>query len=376
MRILHTSDLHLGRLLHNYSLLEDQAYILDQILELAVEHQADAIVVAGDLYDKSMPSAEAVKLLDRFLVKVADSGIPCLLTAGNHDSAERVAYGEALMQSRGIYLAPVLSEKAVTPVTLEDEYGPVDFYLLPFLKPANVRAFWPEAEVETDYTKAVAQVLRASEIDHSRRTVLVAHQFVTAGGIGPEKGGSETPTVGTLDNVDASVFAGFDYVALGHIHGQQQVGAPHIRYSGSPLKYSVEECRQNKCALLVELDGTGFVSAVPLPLTPKRDLRRIEGPLDELVNPAVYGGTNRDDYIHAVITDENPVNAQKKLEDVYPNLVKLTVSGESYERDFTGTVDPEQDPLTLFQSFYALRTGKELDEAGSELVAKLLQEVM
>lgn len=375
MRFLHTSDLHLGRMLHNYSLLEDQRYILNRILALAKEKQVDALVVAGDLYDKSQPSAEAVALLDEFLTEAAKQAIPCLLTAGNHDSPQRVAYGGTLMEDREIYLSPVLSGP-VSPVTLQDAYGPVDFYLLPFLKPAHVRAIWPEAEINS-YTDAVAQVLRTSEIDHSRRTVLVAHQFVTWGEEEPEKGGSETATVGTLDNVDAGAFQGFDYVALGHIHGPQSVGAPHIRYSGSPLKYAVSEWRQEKCTLLVELDGNGFVSATPLPLAPLHNLREVKGSLEELLNPAAYMGTDVEDYLHVVLTDKSPVDAMNRLQAVYPRVldIKPPEDREGAEA-IPGTANPERDPLTLFQEFFLSQNGDPLDGESLELVSQLLREVI
>lgn len=373
MKFLHCSDLHLGRRLHSYSLLEDQAHILDQILQLAQAERVDALLIAGDIYDRNDPSAEAVRLLDQFLIRAADQGIPCLLTAGNHDSPQRVAYGGQLMKSRGVYVSPVLSGP-LEPVTLEDKFGPVDVYLLPFLKPAHARAIWPEEQVQ-DYTQAVKAVLNRSEIDHSRRTVLVAHQFVVSGGKVPGQSDSETLSVGGLDQVDAAAFAGFDYVALGHIHRPQSIGRETVRYSGSPLKYSISELDQQKSVVLVTLERRGVVDMKLLPLAPLRELRRIQGPLERLISPEVSSQANREDYLHVILTDSSPMDPMQRLNTVYPNVLKLDLAGTGETAGLPEAEPLEQrDPVQLFAAFFEQQTGRTLDEEDSRLIARLLSE--
>lgn len=372
MKLLHCSDLHLGRQLHGISLLEDQAYILEELLTLAGEKGADALLIAGDIYDRSAPSAEAVALLDHFLTQAAERGLPCFLTAGNHDSPERVAYGGTLMEGRGIYLSPLLTG-GITPITLEDEYGQVDIFLLPFLRPAHARALWPEEDIG-DYTQAVEAVLRHSPVDPSRRQVMVAHQFVVWGGGEPQRSDSEIQSLGGLDQVDGRVFDPFDYVALGHIHGPQQMGRETMRYSGSPLKYSVSEARQKKSAVLVTLGEKGQVDVELCPLTPKRDLRQITGPLDRLVSPGVVSQGNPQDYLHVVLTDLAPVDPMGRLVAVYPNVVRLELCQQGMEPEELDTPVERQDPAELFARFYAQQTGEELDETALALVTGLLRE--
>ncbi len=373
MKFLHCSDLHLGRRLHGYSLLEDQAYILDQILQLAQAREVDALLIAGDIYDRSDPSAEAVKLLDQFLTRAADTGIACLLTAGNHDSPQRVAYGSQLMKARGIYVSPVLSGP-LEPVTLEDAFGPVDFYLLPFLKPAHVRAVWPEEEIQ-DYTQAVTAVLAHSQVARGRRRVLAAHQFVVCGGREPGCSDSETLSVGGLDQVEASAFDGFDYVALGHIHGPQSIDRETVRYSGSPLKYSISEWQQQKSVVLVTLGAQGVENLELLPLHPRRDLRQIQGPLETLISPAVYSQVNREDYLHVILTDHNPMDPMQRLNTVYPNVLKLDLVGAGETEGLPEAEPPEQrDPAQLFSAFFQQQTGAAPDEESARLIARLLSE--
>lgn len=373
MKILHCSDLHLGRRLYGYSLLEDQACILNQILELAREKGAEALILAGDVYDRSDPSAEAVKLLDEFLTRAADQGLPCLITAGNHDSPQRVAYGGQLMRSRGIYLSPVLSGP-LEPVTLEDQFGPVDFYLLPFLKPAHVRAIWPEEEIG-DYTQAVAAVLAHTEFTPGRRRVIAAHQFVVSGGRQPALSDSETLSVGGLDQVDASVFDGFDYVALGHIHRPQSMGRETVRYSGSPLKYSISEWNQQKSLPLVTLGVEGVEQIELLPLNPRRELRQIQGPLETLISRSVVSQANPEDYLHVILTDISPLDPMERLNTVYPNVLKLDLA-RAGEGESLPQAEPleRRDPLQLFAAFFRQQTGTDLDEESGGLVARLLSE--
>ena len=266
MKLIHLSDLHLGKRVNECSMLEDQQYILGEILRIIDSEAPDAVLIAGDVYDKSVPSAEAVTLLDDFLVQLASRRVQTCLISGNHDSAERLSFGGRLMDAAGIHIAPVY-DGSLTPLTLSDEHGPVDIYLLPFLKPVQVRRFFPDEDIES-YTDAMAAVLRAANVDTARRNVLVAHQFV-AGAVPCE---SEEFSVGGTDNVAVCVFDDFDYVALGHIHGPQKVGRETVRYCGTPLKYSFSEVSHKKSVTVVEMGEKGSVGIRTVPLVPRRDM--------------------------------------------------------------------------------------------------------
>lgn len=375
MRLLHISDLHIGKSVCEFSLLEDQRHVLEQVIGMIGGRGVDAVLVAGDLYDRSMPSADAVALVDWFLAQLAATGVPAIVTAGNHDSAERVAYASSLLANQGIHVSPVFDGR-IEPVRLTDELGPVDVWPIPFLQPVTVRHFFPDAQV-LDYTDALRVVVDACELrdvdEEGRRVrnVCVAHQFVTSGGISPERCASEL-SLGGMDNVDASVFDPFDYVALGHVHGAQRVGRDAVRYSGSILKYSLSEWRGQKSATLVELGKPGDEPAIELAaLEPLHDLRRLRGPLERLVSSEVAGepGTSREDYIYAVLTDENPVlDALAQLREVYPNVMSLEydnartrAAGVSSDAPAAG--EDGASPLDLFCEFYELQNGSELTDA-------------
>ena len=259
MKLMHLSDLHLGKRVNEFSLLEDQQYILNEILQMADRERPDGVIIAGDVYDKAVPPAEAVSLLDRFLVELARRSLQVFVISGNHDSPERMAFGGRLMEGSGLHMAPVYRGQ-VDPIPLEDAYGPVNLYLLPFVKPAQVRRFFPDREIAT-YTQALEAAISAMDLDPRVRNVLVTHQFVT----GAERCDSEELSVGGSDNVDVSVFAPFDYVALGHIHGPQCVGRETVRYCGTPLKYSFSEARHRKSVTLVELAPRGRRRCAPSP---------------------------------------------------------------------------------------------------------------
>ena len=318
MKFFHLSDLHLGRRIYEFSLIDDQKFILEEILSLAEKERPDAVVIAGDIYDRAVPSAEAVELFDSFLTELAGRHIPVLAISGNHDSPERIAFGADLMTPSGVFLSPVYNGY-VEPVSLSDSFGAVNFYLLPFIKPANVRRFYPEEAIES-YTDALRCAVEHMNVDPSARNVLITHQFVTGG----VRSDSEDITVGGTDNVDAAVFDRFDYVALGHLHGAQKIARETLRYSGTPLKYSFSEKDQTKAVTVVELGEKGSVSVSSLPLAPRRDMREIRGTYAELTLRDNYAGTNTEDYIHAVLTDENDLpNALARLRSIYPNLMKL-----------------------------------------------------
>ena len=361
MKFIHLSDLHLGKRVNECSMLEDQRYILGEILRIVDREAPDAVLIAGDVYDKSVPSAEAVALLDDFLVRLAGRDLQVLLISGNHDSPERLAFGGRLMAERGVHIAPVYDGRVV-PVTLTDEYGPVRVYLLPFVKPSHVRRCFPDREVDT-YTDALAAAIGAMGVDPALRNVLVTHQFVT----GAARCDSEEVSVGGTDNVDVSVFAPFDYVALGHLHGPQTVGRETVRYCGTPLKYSFSEAGQHKSATVVELGEKGTTAVRTVPLVPLRDLVELRGTYEEVTFRGFYEGTGwQRDYVHITLTDEEDIpNAVGKLRVIYPNLMKLdydnrrTRAGISLE----GAEEVERrSPLELLEEFYEKQNGRPMGE--------------
>ena len=354
MKFIHLSDLHLGKRVCEFSMLEDQKYILTQILNIIREEQPDAVLLAGDIYDKSVPSAEAVQLFDEFLYRLSGEGQQVFVISGNHDSPERLSFGGRLMEGSGIHIAPVY-DGHVKPFVLEDDFGPVGLYLLPFVKPAQVRKYFPDREI-VSYTDAVRTALEEMQPDPSQRNVLVTHQFVT----GASRSDSEEISVGGTDNVDASVFGEFDYVALGHIHGPQNVGkagsGSRIRYCGTPLKYSFSEAGHEKSVTVAELEQDGSLTVRTIPLIPLRDLREIRGTYLELTARQFYEGTNRSDYLHVTLTDEEDVpDAMGKLRVIYPNLMKLDydnrrtrAGGQPLDAEHT----EQKSPLELFSEFY------------------------
>ena len=372
MKLIHLSDLHLGKRVNDFPMLEDQAYILDRVLEIAGEERPDAVLIAGDVYDKTVPSAEAVALLDDFLVKLADRSLPVLLISGNHDSPERLAFANRLMEGRGVYIAPVYHGE-VSPVTLEDDRGPVDFWLLPFLKPAHIRRFFPEEGVES-FTDAMACAIRHMPLDPARRNVLVTHQFVT----GAARCESEEVSVGGADNVDASVFAPFDYVALGHLHGPQNVGGERIRYCGTPLKYSFSEAGHQKSVTIVELGEKGSLEVRAVPLLPQRDMVELRGSFAQLKSPEFYGQVDRDAYVRVILTDENDIyDAMGQLRPVYPNLMALDYDNL---RTRSGAVvleeaDVKRDPLELFADFYQQQNHQPMSEEQRRYLTELLETI-
>lgn len=373
MKLIHLSDLHLGKRVNEFSMLEDQQYILTEILQIIDREKPDGVMIAGDVYDKSVPSAEAVALLDDFLVRLAKRDLQVFLISGNHDSPERMAFGGRLMTQSGVHLAPVYDGK-VSPITLTDNYGPVNLYLLPFLKPAHVRRCFPEREILT-YTDALAAAIEAMGVDPAQRNVLVTHQFVT----GAARCDSEEISVGGTDNVDVSVFEPFDYVALGHIHGPQQVGRETVRYCGTPLKYSFSEAKHQKSVTVVELGEKGAVSVRTVPLTPMRDLAELRGTYEELTFRGFYQGTSYPrDYVHITLTDEEDIpDAVSKLRIIYPNLMKLDYDNK---RTRAGIVleraeDQQRSPLELLEEFYEKQNGQPMGEEQRAFAKNLMERI-
>lgn len=375
MKLIHLSDLHLGKRLCEYPLLEDQRYILEQILQIAGREQPDAVLIAGDVYDKPVPSAEAVILLDWFLVELAGLGAQICLISGNHDSLERLSFGGRLMGQSGVYLSPVYDGQ-VRPVALTDSHGPVDIWLLPFVKPAHVRRFFPEAEISS-YTDALSAAIGAMELDPDARNVLVTHQFVT----GASRSESEDVCVGGADNVDASVFAPFDYVALGHLHSPQWVERETVRYCGSPLKYSFSEARQRKSVTVVELGEKGDTAVRTVPLAPLRDMVELKGSYDQLTLRSFYEGKSwREDYVHITLTDEEDIpDGYAKLRTVYHNLMRVGYDNQRTRAgDGAALRDVETDrrtPLELLEQFYEMQNGQAMGEEARAFAQKLVEDV-
>ncbi len=437
MKFIHLADLHIGKRVNAFPMLEDQRYILKQILTILREEQPDGgVILAGDIYDKAIPSAEAVELFDEFLTQLAALRLRVFVIAGNHDSPERIAFGNRLMDRTGIYLSPVYdghvkritcpdsaasvtlsAANAVDPnagtrpvtsasVTLSAANAvdlnagthsvesastsaaastcpPVDVYLLPFLKPANVRRFYPEETIES-YTDAIRVAIAHMDIDPTHRNLLVTHQFVT----GASRSDSEDISVGGSDNIDASVFAPFDYVALGHLHGPQQMGeegSPLIRYAGTPLKYSFSEARHHKSVTVVGIgekkaDGVVDVCISTRELRPLHDMREIRGSYEELTLRANYEGTATDDYIHATLTDEIEIpDAARHLQVIYPNLMKLDYDnartrGQGSERLELEQLE-EKSPLDLFSELFEKQNHKEMTEEQVRYVQAQMEKI-
>ena len=375
MKFLHLADLHLGKRVNGFSMLEDQAHILRQILAILDNEQPDGVLIAGDVYDKSVPSVEAVGLLDSFLTELRARGVPVLLISGNHDSPERLAFGGRVMDSCGIHISPVY-DGALAPVTLHDEFGPVHVWLLPFVKPAHVRRWFPDADIES-YTDAMAEAVAHMDIDTATRNVLVTHQFVTGG----TRSGSEELSVGGTDNVDSGVFAPFDYVALGHLHGAQHIGRETIRYSGSPLKYSFSEARQHKSVTVVTLGEKGDVQVRTVALTPLRELREIRGSYDELTARSFYEHTTyRSDYLHLILTDEQDVfDAMSRLRTIYPYLMTLDYDNARTRAAGGMSVPAETErrtPLELFEALYTRQNHQPMSEVQRAYIAQLMEQIM
>ena len=373
MKLIHLSDLHLGKRVNEVSRIEDQEYILHQIIRIIKDENADAVLLSGDIYDKSVPSAEAVTLFDEFLSRLAQLKVQVFAISGNHDSPERLAFGNRLMEGAGIHMSPVYNGE-VKPITLTDEHGSVNFWLLPFIKPAHVKRFYPDEGIES-YTDACRVAVEKMAIETTKRNVLLTHQFVT----GAATCESEELSVGGSDNVDASVFEGFDYVALGHIHGPQNICSNKIRYCGTPLKYSFSEANHYKSVTVVSLGAKGELELHTTPLTPRHDMRIIRGSFAEVTDKAFYEGTTTDDYLQVILTDEEDIpEAIGKLRVVYPNIIKLTYDNTRTRTNqlIDGAEDVEQkSPLQLFAELYEQQNNQPMSEEQSSFTQGLIESI-
>ncbi len=374
---MHLADLHLGKRVNGFSMMEDQEYILNRILEIMEEEQPDGLLIAGDVYDKTIPPAEAVRRMDDFLTAVAAKHVPVFLISGNHDSAERVAFGHQLMQGSGIWISPVY-DGTIRHHTLEDRWGEVNIYLIPFLRPSVVRSFFPDVEIE-DYTDALRTIIEDLQVDTSRRNVVLAHQFVTAAGALPETCDSEQLSVGGLDRVDGSVFSPFDYTALGHLHGPQRVGSETIRYAGSPLKYSFSELHQKKSVTVAELRAKGETEIRQISLQPRREMTELRGTFEEILEEARKKGEPQTDYYHMILTDEiDVVDALSRLREYYPNIMLLDYDNRrtrsQKEVEQLDRVE-ERTPGELFAALYEQQNGQEMDSDRKEYLDGLIREI-
>ena len=360
MKLIHLGDLHIGKRVNEFSMLEDQEFILARILSVIEDEQPDGVLLAGDIYDKTVPSAEAVALFDRFLVRLARLGPAVFMISGNHDSPERIAFGGRLMEQSRVYVSPIF-DGHIKSVLLKEGTRQARIYLLPFVKPAQVRHYLDESV--TDYNQAMEACIREMKVNPEEINILVAHQFVT-GAIRCE---SEELSVGGTDNVDFEVFEPFDYVALGHLHGPQQVGRETIRYAGSPLKYSFSERNQVKSVTVVEIEGKGRIGVRQVPLIPRHDLREIRGTYADLTMRDNYAGTNVEDYLRVILTDENEVmDALAKLRIIYPNIMRLEYDNTRTRTNSVLLADEavqEKSRLELLDELYEIQNGVPLSEA-------------
>lgn len=373
MKFFHLSDLHLGKRIYEFSMLEDQREILLKIVMLAKENKPDAVLIAGDVYDKSMPVVEAVQLLDRFLVWLNELGITVFIISGNHDSAERVAFGAELLRNSNVHIVQSYSGR-MDPISIKDEFGDIYVWMLPYLKPSIVRRHFPDKDINS-YSDAVAAALSSATMDLTERNVLIAHQFVT-GAITSE---SEEIMVGGSENVNGALFDSFDYVALGHIHRPQNIGRPTLRYCGTPLMYSFSEVNDSKSITVVEMSRKGEIEVSELPLTPTRTMREIRGTYNEIMNRDNYRNTNNEDYIRIILTDEqDEPEAMAKLRNVYPNVMcveyenKRTRAASSLE---TVVSTDKKTPTEHLGEFFEMQNGQPMNDEQTKYTETLFAEI-
>lgn len=375
MKLIHLSDLHLGKRVYEYSMLEDQRYILKKIIEIIDSESAvDGVIIAGDVYDKAVPPAEAVQLFDDFLFQLSSRNLSVFVISGNHDSPERIAFGSRIMNISRIYMSPVYNGN-ILPISLNDQYGAVNIYMLPFIKPANVRRFYEDQDIDT-YNDALKLVVSEMNINTDCRNVLITHQFVT----GALRSESEEISVGGCDNIDADVFDAFDYVALGHLHSPQNCGIDKIRYSGTPLKYSFSEVNDHKSVTIVELMEKGNVSYKTVDLIPLHDFAEIKGTYSELTKRSFYENTSlQEDYTDITLTDEEDIlDAVGKLRTIYHRLTRIKYDNARTRSDkaVSGAVDVEtKTPLELFSEFYKLQNNQEMSTEQSEYMKDLIEKI-
>ena len=373
MKFLHTSDLHIGKRLHETSLLEDQKYILNQIINIAKEQAVDVVLISGDVYDKSIPQADAVTIFDRFITELSNCEIKVFMISGNHDSAQRLDFMSELLKDNGVYFCGSYKGELEC-ITLSDEFGELNVYLLPFIKPSNVRQYFENEEIES-HESAVKFVIENADIDYSKRNIILSHQFIT----GSTTDGSEELIIGGLDNISSQIYQQFDYTALGHIHRAQSVGCEKIRYSGTPLKYSFSEANHNKSVTIINLLEKGNVNITPISLTPLRDLRCIKGKFSEVTDITTVNTETIEDFIKVTLTDEYDIpDAIMKLRSIFPNILAL-----DYDNNRTRAISDVNhletqttlSPFEMFESLYKTQFGAPLEDEQVEILNKLIEKI-
>lgn len=373
MRFLHLADLHLGKRVNEFSMIEDQKYVLKQVLNIIKEHNVQSVLMAGDIYDKSVPSAEAVLLLNDFLTELSKRGIITFVISGNHDSAERIGFGSDIMSQAGIHMAKPYNGK-VEQVAVEDEYGEICVYMLPFIKPATVKHAHKEEEIIT-YDDAMAVVMKNINLDKSKRNILIAHQYVS----GADRCESENISIGGIDEVSAGHFKDFDYVALGHLHGPQHVHSENIRYAGTLLKYSFSEVHHHKNALIVDIGEKGEINFKKIDIKPLHDMRELKGTYDELTARTFYEDLDTEDYFHITLTDEeDKVNALALLRTIYPNIMKLDYDNQRTKQNqkvMSTQKLEEKSPLNLFEEFYEIQNNVPMTNEQKAFIEEMIQKV-
>jgi exonuclease sbcCD, D subunit len=380
MKILHLADLHLGKILQEQSLIEDQEYMLKEIINIIKVEKVQVLLISGDVYDRSVPPTEAVNLLDDFLkILIKDLKIKVFIISGNHDSKDRLGFGNKIFEDEGLYIESKYNGR-LKKVRLEDEYGPLNIYMLPFIKPVEVKKFF-EDDLENNYDLAINKIIEKEEIDESERNIIMVHQFVTAGNVKPERTESEVLSLGGIENVDVSNFKSFDYVAIGHVHRPQKIGRDTARYAGTILKYSFSEINHNKSIPIIDIKEKGNITINLLPLKPLRDMREIKGPIEELIKEENYKEGNLEDYIKAIITNEEPVyDAIGKIKKIYPNTLKLEIQNsktinKNEEQNINLEELKKKSELELFSDFYKLQNNLDLNEKQKEIVKNIISEV-
>lgn len=372
MRFLHLADLHIGKRVNGFSMIEDQKFVFEQVYNVIENEKIDGIIMAGDIYDKPVPSAEAVKLFDEMLTRLVSINLPIFVISGNHDSAERIGFGSDILSAAKVYMSRVYNGN-LQKIELEDDYGKINVYLLPFIKPATVKNIYKEAEIK-DYDDALEYVLSQEKIDETKRNVIVSHQFVT----GAMRSESEEVSVGGLDNVSVENYEAFDYVALGHIHRAQQMGRESARYAGTLLKYSFSEEKHNKSMTIVDLKEKGNIEIKEIPVKPLHDLKTIKGKFSKITSEEFYKELKKEDYYRAVLTDEDDIlNAIGKLKSIYPNLMSMEYDNtrtRSYSVvDNVETVEVKS-PLEHFEEFFEKQNGRKMSEKQRNYLLEILGE--
>ena len=379
MKLMHISDLHIGKRVNEFSMLEDQEYILNEIIKIAKDENISGIIIAGDVYDKTVPPIEAVDLADEFLTKLVEENISIYMISGNHDSPERLNFGSRIMEKNNLFICGEY-DGDLRKIVIEDEYGKLNIYFLPYIKPSIVNN---KLGLETKtYDESVKEALKVIDIDVEPRNILIAHQFVTFGSTVPELSDSETKSLGGIDNVDASIFDKFDYVALGHIHKPQKIGREVIRYSGSPLKYSFSECNHKKSVCIVDFKEKNNCEIKLVPLIPKRDMKHLKTSMEDLKSGNILSTIPSDTYMHITLTDdEEVIDAISKVREIFKNVMVLDFDNKRNGENLSDTTITSEDlkqktPKELFVDFFSSQNNVELTKSQNEIISNIVNEVL